>query len=86
MSSTGPPPARKRNRGSGCHRSASLCPTNMDTPTGSPISPSSSARRAVWLALPRNVSGAEPRTRPVAAAAASTSRAAGTVVARGFST
>ena len=48
MSSTGPPQTRKGKRGSGCRRSALLCPTNMRGANRfAEISPSSNARRAV---------------------------------------
>ena len=39
--------------------------------TGAPISPSSTSRRAVWIAVPNTVSGAQPIRRPAASAASS---------------
>lgn len=86
MSITGPPPSWNRKAGFGCQVSALLWLMKAEAPIGVPIAPESMALRSVWLALPRKVSGAAPRTRPLRAAASSTVRPSATVVARGFST
>ena len=52
---------------------------------GTPISPDSTTARAVWVPVPRSVSGAQPTRRPAVAAAETTARPSSTVVARGFS-
>jgi hypothetical protein len=59
---------------------------NAATPTGSPTRPSSTARRAVCAALPRNVSGADPTSNPAASAIATRRCASASDVVMGFST
>ena len=54
-------------------------------PTGAPISPSSTSRRAVWMDVPNTVSGAQPIRRPAAAAASSIAAASSGPTAKGFS-
>jgi len=58
----------------------------LSAETGVPMSPSSTALRAVWMPVPRTVSGAQP-TRTLACAARSrTARPAAVDAASGFST
>ena len=58
---------------------------NAVAATGTPMSPASSAARAVWIPVPSTVSGAHPTRTPARSAASNTARASPVVAANGFS-
>ena len=85
MSNTGPPPLRKWNAGLACQRSMPCDSTAAKAASGLPMRPASIARRALWQAGPKTVSGATPTLSPFARAISMILRPSASVVESGVS-
>src|ERR1700710_223037 len=73
MANSGPPPRAKRKAGLGCHDSGPGESIIVVALRGVPITPSRTARSAVWIPAPSTVSGAQATRSPTRSACSSSS-------------
>ena len=85
MSSNGPPPTWYRKSGFGCQTCGPGVRNVTEAVSGRPMSPRSIIRRIVCRPGPRNVSGADPSSRPAASACSTSALADSRSVVIGFS-